>query len=343
MNTLLLMPISKRTWERAASFGREIEGLYWSRTGILGITGDTEAAAFALGKLLAAGRARHATHLAAVHAKGLSSELIVKILTQAAREPWPEGADASEGAMFLYSVQELLQRLDKAGDVSEDQIARLEWTYLLLLQHSRRPPEVLHKKMSTNPAFFVEVLSAVYPPTPDSGVQEATDQDPKRAQAIASLAYGLLRSWRRVPGEAGGIVDSAALEDWVKRARLLCAQAGRAAIGDEHIGSVLAGAPPDADSTWPQKAIRKLIETTHSRDLENGVLVGVHNKRGVTWRGPTDGGAQERSLARQYRDWARATELEYRRTSALLERIAKTYEEQGQWHDQDAKRLDWSF
>jgi hypothetical protein len=343
MNTLLLMPISKRTWERAASFGSEIEDLYWSRTDIPGIPGDTETVAFALRKLLAAGRARHATHLAGARAKIVPSELIVGILTEAAREPRPEGADASEGAMFLYSVEELLQRLDKDGDVPEDQMALLEWTYLPLLEYSRRPPEVLHGKMSTNPAFFVEVLSAVYRPAPDSGVQETTDQDPKRAQAIASLAYGLLRSWRRVPGEAGGIVDSAALEDWVKRARLLCAQLGRAAIGDEHIGSVVASAPPDADGTWPQKAIRELIEITRSRDLENGVLVGVHNMRGVTWRGLTDGGAQERSLAKQYQDWARATELEHRRTSALLERIAKSYEEQGQWHDQDARRLDWSF
>ena len=155
--------------------------------------------------------------------------------------------------------------------------------------------------MSTNPAFFVEVLSAIYRPDPDSGVQETVEQDPKRARAIASQAYGLMRTWHRVPGEVNGIVDGAVLEDWVKHARKLCAEAGRAVIGDQQIGSVLASAPPDADGVWPARAIREVIEITRSRELELGVLVGVHNNRGGTSRGLTDGGAQERSIAGRYR------------------------------------------
>lgn len=343
VRALLLMPLSKRTWKHAAAFGKEVEDLYWSRTSILGIDNEPESMAFAIGKLLEAGRARHATYLAGHYGKGLTSELLVRTLTEAAQQPWPEGADTNEGTMFPYSVEELLQRLDEAGDVPEDQIARLEWTYLQLLEHSRRPPKVLHKTMSVNPAFFVEVLSAIYRPATDSGVQETIESDPKRARAIASQAYGLLRSWRRVPGEASGIVDSAALEEWVKHARLLCAQADRAVVGDQHIGSLLASAPPDADGIWPTKAVREVIEITRSRKLENGVLLGVHNSRGATWRGLTDGGAQERLIANRYREWAETTELEWPRTSALLERIAKSFEEHGQWHDQDAERTDWSL
>jgi len=71
--------------------------------------------------------------------------------------------------------------------------------------------------------------------------------------------------------------------------------------------------------------------------------MGIHNNRGGTWRGLTDGGAQERSVASRYREYAKATELEWTRTSALLEQIARTYEEEGQRHDQRAELTDWSL
>jgi hypothetical protein len=59
-------------------------------------------------------------------------------------------------------------------------------------------------------------------------------------------------------------------------------------------------------------------------------------------RSSSRGGVQERAIAQQYRNWAKATELEWARTSALLERVARTFEEHGQWHDQNAERTDWS-
>jgi hypothetical protein len=244
--------------------------------------------------------------------------------------------------MFLFSVEELLQRLDKADDVSEDRVASLEWTYLAMLEHSRRPPVVLHKTLSTNPEFFVKVLRSVYRPAPDSGVEEAVE-DNKRASALAGHAYGLLRSWHKVPGETDGTIDQVVLQEWVDRVRALCLEAGRTDIGDQHIGNVLASSPADADGVWPAKAVRELIEKTPSRHIETGVMLGIHNNRGGTWRGLTDGGAQERAIASRYREYAKATELEWPRTSALLEQIARSYEEEGHQHDQRAERTDWSL
>jgi hypothetical protein len=197
--------------------------------------------------------------------------------------------------------------------------------------------------MSANPEFFVEVLSAVYRPSEGSGVTEATAKDSEHAKAISYRAFDLLRSWRQVPGEASGVIDASVLMDWVNRARILCAKAGRAEVGDQQIGSMLASAPGDANGTWPHKAVRDVIEIIRSRELENGVMLGVHNNRGVTSRLLTDGGIQERAIARRYHESAEAIGLEWPRTSALLERIAKSYEEQGHWHDQNAARTDWSI
>jgi hypothetical protein len=66
-----------------------------------------------------------------------------------------------------------------------------------------------------------------------------------------------------------------------------------------------------------------------------------HNSRGATSRAMNDGGAQERDLARYYRRCSDETALEWPRTSAVLEKIAKSYEEEGIRHDEDAERRDW--
>jgi hypothetical protein len=55
----------------------------------------------------------------------------------------------------------------------------------------------------------------------------------------------------------------------------------------------------------------------------------------------TDGGLLERERAAHYRRCAAETELEWPRTAVLLDLIAKSYEAEGQWHDQDAERIDW--
>lgn len=243
--------------------------------------------------------------------------------------------------MFQYYVVEIFKSLDKR-EVSDEQLAALEWAYLPVFEYSDRPPRALQKALATNPGFFVEVLSKVYRPSKESGLEEPPPNDLEREQAIARQAYNLLRTWRRVPGTMNdGILEPAALESWVREARILAAQVGREAIADHQIGQVLAHAPRDPDGIWPAIPVRDLIEITRSQELERGVFIGIHNSRGVTSRAMNDGGAQERDLARYYRQSSEATALEWPRTSALLEQIAESYEHEGTRHDEDMERRDW--
>ena len=173
-------------------------------------------------------------------------------------------------------------------------------------------------------------------------MEEPTPANAEQAHAIASQAYNLLEDWQRMPGLSdAGTLDAAALETWVKEARVLCSQAGRTAVGDIHIGQILASAPSEPDGIWPAIAMREVIEIARSRELERGILGGVHKRRGPTWRNMQDGGLQERERAKHYRRCAAETALEWPRTAALLELIAESYEQRGQWYDQDAERRDW--
>ena len=52
-------------------------------------------------------------------------------------------------------------------------------------------------------------------------------------------------------------------------------------------------------------------------------------------------GAQERDLARYYHRCSEEAALEWPRTSAVLEQIAKSYEAEGTRQDEDAERREW--
>ena len=223
--------------------------------------------------------------------------------------------------------------------VSEDEIAWLEWQYLAVLEHSERPAKMLHRFMSSRPQFFVEVLSAVFRA---SSKEASPDYTPTpQEKAVASQAWRLLESWRQLPGEEKGEIDANALSGWVEEAHRLAVQAERGAIGDEYIGKLLSHSPAGKDGVWPHPAVRDVIEGMHNSKLETGIIIGVHNNRGVTSRGMLDGGNQERGLAQSYNAWAEATKLDYPRSSAMLREIARSYENHARDFDDEAERNDW--
>ena len=334
------LPATVSTWKQAAEAGQAIEAEYWKSFEIGWIDNEERDLPIAIDKLVAAGRAAHAVLLVGrALGKHASHEVIARLLSAAAKEPW---ADSNDTQMFGYYLTEFLKLLDQGGERFEDEIARVEWAFLPLFRFSGRPPEALFRRLAKYPVFFVEVLSAVFKPSKDSGIEEPAPADIDRATAIATHADQLLRAWRGVPGmRADQTIDVAVLQAWVDEARSLCAKAGRAAIGDQQIGQLLSGSPRDADGTWPAIAVREVIENTRSRELERGLLVGVLNGRGATSRGMTDGGAQERDLAARYRRDADAVAFEWHRTAAVLGQIAKHYEDQARRFDDQAEQNEW--
>ena len=344
LTVLRALPITRWTWDQAHLAGPEIENLYWKRAPALWMEGDVDDVVFMANKLIEAGRARPALHFVGHHLpKKLPSELLVRVLEQAIRQPWDKNEDDhNEPTMFQYYVAEILKALDTAG-LPDDDMLRLEWAYLPVLEYSSRPAKILLKALAERPAFFIEVLCALFKPSDDSGIVELPPDDPERARAVASHAFDLLRLWNRVPGTMpDDHIDGAILETWVKEARKLAASLGRADIADQKIGEALSASPVDADGIWPAVPVRDVIEISRSKHLETGFAIGVHNRRGMTSRLPGDGGAQERDLVEYYRGFSKATALEWPRTSATLERIAQSYEEDARWQDEDAERFDWN-
>jgi transcriptional regulator with XRE-family HTH domain len=338
---LLALPADQKTWKRAAAFGGDVETTYWKRVRPFPQDLDAGSIAFVVGKLLDAGRARTAVNFVAHALDRVANPLLVEMLKAAAANPLSED-HSDDAAVLHYNVERILQHLDGTGDVPTADLARLEWTYLPLLEHSPRGLRSLHEALSREPAFFVQVLSLLYWPDPESGVEPEPVGDPESVRAHGSRAFQLLQSWGRVPGTEGTHVDAVTLRAWVQEARQLCDRAGRLAVGDQQIGRMLARAPVGEDGIWPAVAVRDVVEAIQSGHLETGVEMGLLDKGGGTIRGAYDGGDLERGEAAVYRSASRGLKLEWPRTSALLMRVARSYESFGRSMDADVERRDWT-
>lgn len=342
---LRALPGEKWVWDYAEKFGAEVSGLYWKKVNIRTIKNDCgDEIVLAAEQLLNGKRAHHALLLISESEKpsDFSPQFVTKVLKEAASESGNDEWNGNDATMFEYYVGKAFSLLRQTSDFPEDEMARLEFIYLPLLKHRRQSPLTLHKVLSSNPDFFVEVICAMFKPEKESGIEDSASLDSDAVGKLAARAFDILNSWDTVPGrQANGEIDSLSLEKWVKGARAGCAKMGRKVIGDQQIGQVLASAPSGKDGIWPEEAVREVIETVGSNELEKGICIGVYNNRGVTTRDMLSGGKQERDLAQFYRKQAKEIASKWSRTAAVLERIAKDYERQAKHFDEDAERDQW--
>lgn len=339
VRVLLALPSEKKVWDLADALGNSVRTSYWKGVPFfLRHEGNNEVL-YAIDQMIAAGRAAHVVEMIAGSTKDIPTKKIIEVLSAAATSSWP--LRDNDAVMFQWGVGELLKALENDRTVEDQIVARLEWMYLAVLEHSERTPIVLHRFMASDPAFFVQVLSAVFRTHSESAPnhREATDQE----KAMATQAFRLLNSWNTVPGSSQTGVDGEILASWVSEAHRLAVQAERGAIGDEFIGRVLSFAPTGGDGIWPHESVRSVIETMRNTHLENGISIGVFNQGGVTSRGMFDGGGLERGKAGKYDAWADATKLEWPRTSAVLREIARSFKNTARRFDEEAERTDWEY
>lgn len=327
---LLCLDASTLTFDWVTRFGDETQRAYWSLFGGFSLA-SPDAAVQAATNLIIYERAYAAVDVLALYVSQvvIDPELVAQALERAAESMSGDGIDR-EGV--TYNVVVLLDYLAAADTVDETRLARLEWIYLPLLR-DRRPAQLLHRQLAQEPIFFVEVVSLVL---------RAEGDDPSGPAEESALwgAYGyhLLKTWQLVPGHHDdGRLDADALGSWVRQARQLLAASGRFAIGDQMIGHVLRYGPPVADGIWPDVAIRNVIEEIGSDNVELGIQIEVLNSLGASYRGLTDGGAQERSLVSRYTAYADAVTDRWPRTAAVMRRIARTFEGRGRQEDTTAE------
>ena len=257
-------------------------------------------------------------------------------------------AAPSPGRQFQvesWSLSKALDSLDGRPGVTADEMAQLEFAFIDTLDDSEHGIPNVERRVAESPALFVQAL-ALFTTRDDDG-QDPTEwqvDDPERREALGDAAYQLLDRVRRLPGvdpEGTGAAD--VLGRWVTEVRRLCAEHGRAGIGDERIGQLLSRAPV-ADGSWPCRPVCEVLQTLASPDVARGFQVGRLNARGVHSRGLDEGGVQERALSAKYRAYAERLIFDYPYVASILERIAEAYDWEAEREDSEVltrKRLQY--
>jgi len=328
------LPFEGRTWDSLdAMDDEEAQRLYWSRIGVYGLSNAADCTR-AVDRFISHGRPHAAVDLISLHLSDEEAAIPPSVMA-AALERAVQAApkERMDWSMFSYHVGRVLDALEASGEVEEERIAALEWYFMPLFGHYGRAPRTLHRALSRDPSFFVEIITLVFK-AEDEEPKELSDQERSRAES----AYELLETWRSVPGQkADGSVDHDTLKAWVDEAREAARAAGRGVIADQRIGQVLASSPMGSDDAWPDIAVRDLIDDLGSEHIERGFEIGIYNSRGVFSKSLTEGGAQERQLSDRYKGYADALNDEWPRTAAMLRRIADVYTSEARREDVEAE------
>lgn len=251
------------------------------------------------------------------------AELLKKAVTEESKENCYIDTD---------HIQKIFEILDKSDAITEEDLADIEWLYLPYLARygGKRPPRVLHKKLSKNPEFFAKVIKCAKPRNEDLKEDENLPQE--LIQQRAHFAWELLRSWKTMPGIDINGINYEKLKDWIDKARELCKKSDRKETGDSHIGKILAHSMSEEQDVWPAKAVCRIIDEIQSNEINDGFVIEIYNKRGVIMKASSEGGKQEISLSEKYSKYADKW-TRYPKTSALLLKVAKHYEDEAKQED----------
>ena len=326
----LALEDGKPTWDIVASFGADVDDAYWQLKRAFSLRGTSEEMEYAVARYRACGRTVAAIEATHERLQDMASASMVSLLEAAI--PEINAIVGGGGAMLGYYVEHLFEELEKRPDVSQEDLARMEFAYLPLI-HGRKQPLTIYRMLVESPEFFVSAICTVFKPA--SGEAPIVSE---QEQKMATAAYKLLNGLNVLPGQSDDRVDFATLKAWSDEVRQRAALADRSAITDARIGHLLAHAPEDPDDhAWPHKAVRQLIEELSSDEVEQAVRIGRFNMRGVFSKAIGEGGQQERALADQAKDWARALP-EFPRTTNMLFAIAEMWFREGEAADARAAK-----
>jgi hypothetical protein len=324
---------TKVVWEFINNTSMETQYSYWKSINptFWGIPKDD--LVFGIDKLMEVKRFISALDIAYHEPKDLPTDKLAEVLENAGTQKSEE-----ERRIDSYHTAGIIKELEERVDIDKSVLLRLEWLYLPFLASygSVHKPNILHKEIADNPDFFLEVLTWVYKSDKEEEDKENISDEAKRNRA--RNAYELLNSWKIIPGvDKDGNIDEDFLQDWIIKVRSLAEQSGRIEVADVQIGKVLAEYP-EKEEPWPPKELCKIIETINTQSLKSGFSSATFNKRGLSSRGPFDGGDIERGHSTYFRAQADKIKYNFPNTAEILNRLANGYEEEAKRMDEMAER-----
>jgi hypothetical protein len=316
---LVLLPFDPDTWRRVKSLLPDEGTQYWNRVDARPYQLKDQLPE-ATERLLQHGRPRAAIQCLdwmIYQGQKISVDQVCRALLAnlVSKEPFQ--------SLDQHACIKLIQWLQKNSGVDTGILSQIEWNYLPLLdQHIGLSPKTLERRLAEDPAFFCEVIRAVF----RSDREEEPNKEPTEEQKrIATNAYGLLYNWRIPPGtKSDGSFDGSALKKWIEDVRRSSGASGHLRIALDQVGKVLAHSPPDPSGLWIHKGAAEVLNEKDSDNLRSAFTIQLFNERGMHgWTA----GKEERALAADYRQKASAVEeAGYFNLAASMRNLAASYE-----------------
>jgi len=317
---LLNLPFGAETWRRATEWLGNVENEYWKKVQVNPYQTESDLLPV-IDKLLEVARPQAAIDClyCRMHTKQpLDSGRTIRALL--------DGVSIKEpvNTVDSYHVTELIKALQNDFATDQNELFKVEWAYLPLLdQHQDAKPKLIEKRLATQPEFFCEVIRLIYRSKHDEKQDENPDE---RRQAIATNAWRLLHEWKHPPGlQEDGSFSASDFETWLASVKQQSSETGHLEVAMIKVGEVLLYCPPDPQGLWIVQSVAKALNARDADEMRNGFRTEVFNSRGVHWVDPT--GKPERELAEQWCEKADAIEnAGFTRFAAVLQELANSYE-----------------
>lgn len=200
----------------------------------------------------------------------------------------------------------------------------LEWKYLAFLKDSEGyPPINLWQELSENPEFFIWIVKII------CGKENDSSWSKEDLQKIKSHCYGLMYSWKRVPGlDQNGTINKEVLDSWFSYVKEKSVEFDITGLTMSYFGQAAFHSPADSDGFFIDREVAKYLQS----DVDGAILSGYHseaiNSRGVycvDYTGETEFKIEESYIVKA----KAADENGMFRLAETLRDIASSYHEEG--------------
>ncbi|RJR17635.1 MAG: hypothetical protein C4581_07700 [Nitrospiraceae bacterium] len=317
---LINLPFTNKTWERANQLLADHAAEYWSKVAVTPYEAEGRLEE-AMDRLMEYNRPNAALSClySMIHNKQpFDQSRTIKALLAAVRSNEPPYT------MDVYHIVEIIKILQNDPETNPDDLFRVEWAYLSLLEQDRgASPKLLERRLASDPEFFCEIIRLIYRSKDESKTGKELTED---QTAIATNAFRLLRKWQTPPGlQTDGSYSADQFSKWVDSVKKACLESGHLEVALSHVGTVLIHCPPEPGGLWINSSVAEALNAKDAEDIRRGFRLGIFNSRGVHWVDPT--GMPEKELAAKYRQNASDAENHgYQRLAATIRSLADSYD-----------------
>jgi len=320
---LSFLPFDPGTWERSARLLGSNEEPYWSKASANPYESQSGFEP-AVDQLIRYGRPLAALiclHKMFLDRGQIDRERAVRALLA------PRGSDKGLDPPDAHEIVEIIKALQQDPATNPDELSRIEWIYLALLDHSTgAAPITLSRRMAEDPAFFCDFIRMRFPIKKE---ELSSEEERKKYTEIVTNIHHLFNEWRLPPGSlTEGAFDGDALVRWLEAVKKELAGSDTLGKAMTILGHALKYAPADPDGLWIHRSVASVLNAKEAEDIRSGFRNELYNSpHEMHWVDPT--GAREKELAAKYRGQAEAVEnAGYTRLATMLRDLAGEYDKE---------------